>query len=233
MSNLLKARAGRGINLSDLQTIYRTRFENTGLDKRQRVWRILCSEFFAPLVGDRKDVLDMACGYGEFINNIDANSKIGIDLNADAPRYLNADVNFVLTPATDLAPIGDQTVDVVFTSNFLEHLPDKAACDQVFSEVRRVLRAGGRFIVMGPNIRYAYREYWDFYDHYLPLSHVSLAEGLEKSGFRVIRNIPRFLPFTMQSRLPTAGFIISAYLKMPFAWRFFGKQFLVVAEKVS
>lgn len=74
-------------------------------------------------------------------------------------------------------------------------------------------------------------EYWDFYDHYLPLSHLSLEEGLSQSGYEVTKNIPRFLPFTMKSKKPTADFVISTYLKMPFAWPLFGKQFLVVAQK--
>jgi hypothetical protein len=54
---------------------------------------------------------------------------------------------------------------------------------------------------MGPNIRYAYREYWDYYDHYLPLSHLSLGEGLTQAGFAVERVSPRFLPYTMKSSL--------------------------------
>jgi SAM-dependent methyltransferase len=127
--------------------------------------------------------------------------------------------------------ITDQSVDVVFTSNFLEHLPDKAACDATFAEVMRVLRAGGRFIVLGPNIRYLYAEYWDFYDHHLPLSHLSLEEGLSAQGFKVIRNIPRFLPYTMKSRLPSDDLLIGAYLRFPPIWRVLGKQFLVVAKK--
>ena len=120
---------------------------------------------------------------------------------------------------------------MTFTSNFLEHLLDKAACSAVLGEVRRVLRSGGRFIVMGPNIKYAGAEYWDFYDHHLPLSHLSLAEGLVLAGFRVTRNIPRFLPFTMTGGTPSSDTLIRAYLKFPFLWNLFGKQFLVVAEK--
>ena len=48
----------------------------------------------------------------------------------------------------------DDAVDVVFTSNFLEHLKTKEECDAVLAEVLRILKPGGRFIIMGPNIRY-------------------------------------------------------------------------------
>ena len=123
------------------------------------------------------------------------------------------------------------TVDVVFTSNFLEHLKDKSECDKVFAEVKTVLKPDARFIVMGPNIHYAYREYWDYYDHYLPLSHLSLGEGLRQAGFAIKSNIPRFLPYTMNSSIPTVDWLIKTYLAVPILWPLAGKQFLVVAKK--
>jgi SAM-dependent methyltransferase len=217
--------------MPDLRKIYASRFEQTGLEKRRRVWRVLCTNFFDDLVGPSKTVLDLACGYGEFINAVRAEKKIAVDVNPDAKSFLGSDVTHYTAPATNLSAIQASSVDVVFTSNFLEHLRDKTECDKVFAEVKRVLRPGGRFIIMGPNIRYAFREYWDYYDHYLPLSHLSLAEGLRQAGFEVVTNIPRFLPYTMNSSTPTADTLVKAYLSFPLAWRLFGKQFLVVAEK--
>ena len=155
---------------------------------------VLCRSFFNELVGEDKTVLDLACGYAEFIKAVRAEKKIAVDLNPDARNLLAPDITHYRSPATDLSAVPGATVDVVFTSIFLEHLRDKTECDKVFAEVKRVLRPGGRFIVMGSNIRYAYREYWDYYDHYLPLSHLSLAEGLRQAGFEVTTNIPRFLP---------------------------------------
>ncbi len=215
----------------DLQKIYSERFERTGIDKRKRVWRILCEDLFDGLVGPGSTVLDLACGYGEFINQIKAAKKFAVDLNPDSPRHLAPDVEFHSRPAEQLDFLPDATLDVAFTSNFLEHLPNKGACDAVFKEIRRVLRPGGRFIVMGPNIRYAYKEYWDYYDHYLPLSHLSLAEGLMQAGYDVRKVVPRFLPYTMNSSMPTSDLLVRLYLRLPFAWALFGKQFLVVAEK--
>ena len=53
-----------------------------------------------------------------------------------------------------MAAIGDGTIDVVFTSNFFEHMPDKRALLRTLDECRRVLRPGGRLLVLMPNLRY-------------------------------------------------------------------------------
>lgn len=219
--------------MTDLSKIYRSRFSNTGLEKRNAVWRVLCASFFSRYVRPTDTVLDLACGYGEFINNIRATEKIAVDLNPDAPTHLNSDIRFHLSAADKLSEVADTSTDIVFTSNFLEHLPDKKTCDNVFAEILRVLRPGGRFLVLGPNIRYAYKEYWDYYDHYLPLSHLSLAEGLATAGFQVKEVIPQFLPYTMNNRTPANPALVSLYLKCPPAWRIMGKQFFVVGEKSS
>jgi len=215
----------------DLQKMYADRFERTGIEKRKRVWRILCQHYFNRLIPPSATVLDLACGYGEFINHVAAGQRIAIDLNPDAGKNLDAGIRFVHGSATDLSMIEDRSIDVVFTSNFLEHLPSKEACSQLFLAVRRVLKPTGRFLLLGPNIRFAYKEYWDFYDHHLPLSHLSLEEGLRQQGFEVVRNIPRFLPYTMNSGMPTPDIFIRAYLRLPIAWPLFGKQFFLIAEK--
>jgi SAM-dependent methyltransferase len=192
---------------------------------------VLCRYYFDRRIPANATVLDLACGYGEFINNITAAHKLAVDLNPDAARHLKPGVVFSHAQATDLSTIGRDAVDVVFTSNFLEHLPDKQECSKVLAAVRDVLRPGGKFIVMGPNIRYLSREYWDFYDHYLPLSHLSLAEGLRVTGFRIQENIPRFLPYSMNNNTPTHDFLVRSYLALPIAWKILGKQFLVTAVK--
>ena len=85
-------------------------------------------------------------------------------------------------------------------------------------------------MILQPNIRYCYRDYWMFFDHITPLDHHSLAEALETSGFRVVQSIARFLPYTTKSNLPKSRALVKAYLRLPVAWRLFGQQAFVVAE---
>jgi len=219
------------MRMTDVSRLYEARFKTTGLEKRNKVWQVLCSAYFQKCIPETSTVLDLACGYGEFINNIKAAKKYGIDLNPDAPSHLLSEVTFHRIVATDLSVIPANSIDVVFTSNFLEHLRTKEECDVVMAQVKSVLRPGGKFIVMGPNIRYAYAEYWDYYDHYLALSHLSLAEGLTNAGFDIEQVIPRFLPYTMNNRTPAHPALIHAYLALPLAWKILGKQFLVTARK--
>ena len=217
--------------MPDLSKLYRFRFREADRAGKMRIWKVLCERFFQPLIGEDRVIVDLACGYGEFINNIRGRKKYAVDLNPDARANVADDVEFCLSRADAMAAIADGVVDVVFASNFLEHLRTKEECDRVLAEVRRVLRPGGRFVIMGPNIRYLAAEYWDFYDHYLPLSHLSLEEGLVQADYEIVSIIPRFLPYTTRSGLPQHPLLVALYLKIPLAWRVLGKQFLVIGRK--
>ena len=217
---------------SDLSRIYAQRFA-ANLDYRKRVWRVLVDSFFQQYVQPDAAVLDLGCGYGEFINQVHARRKYAMDLNPDAPRYLSDDVEFIRQDCSQPWPVEEASLDVVFTSNFFEHLPDKAALGRTLDQAYRTLRKGGRLIAMGPNIKLIPGTYWDFWDHYIPLTESSLGEALENRGFHIDRKETAFLPYTMagEKNAPTA--FVRLYLTLPQVWRFFGKQFLVIARKMA
>ena len=129
--------------------------------------------------------------------------------------------------------LADGSIDTVFSSNFFEHLPSKErAHGDFFRESYRVLAPGGRIVVLMPNIRYVGGRYWDYLDHYLPLTHVSLVEGLELAGFSAERVVPRFLPYTIRnSRLPVTAGLVRLYLWFRPVWRVLGGQMLVVGRR--
>jgi SAM-dependent methyltransferase len=128
-------------------------------------------------------------------------------------------------------PLQEGSLDVVFTSNFLEHLPNKELVDKTLKEAFRCLKSGGKIICLGPNIKYVPGAYWDFWDHHTPITDASMAEALFLAGFKITKRIDRFLPYTMAGIKPPPLIALKIYLRLNLTWRFFGKQFLVVAEK--
>jgi hypothetical protein len=98
-------------------------------------------------------------------------------------------------------------------------------------EARRCLRAGGRLITLGPNVKHLSGSYWDFFDHHLPLTELSLAEAMIMAGFRIEHSIEKFLPYSMSQGFRPPVWAVRAYLAVPFAWKIFGKQFLVIGRK--
>ena len=80
-------------------------------------------------------------------------------------------------------------------------------------------------------IKYLPGAYWDFFDHYLPLTELVLTEVLKKCGFKIEFCQGRFLPYTMSDGKEHPIWGLRAYLSLPVAWRIFGRQFLVIASK--
>lgn len=219
------------MNSNELSELYKIRFAQHELPRKNAIWQVICQEFLQRFIKKSDTVVDVACGYGEFLNNISANKKIAVDLNADARGFLNDDIKFHQCKATDLGSVVAGKADIVFTSNFLEHLPNKGTLDVFLDQVMIALKPGGKYLILGPNLRYLPGQYWDFYDHHLGLTHLSLSEALQLKGFDIDICIDRFLPFTTQGALPTQPYLVWVYLKIPFVWKILGKQFFIVAQK--
>lgn len=216
---------------AQLTAIYRHRFPEHELAHKQAIWKVLCSRYFNRYVKPSDVVIDMGAGYCEFINNIRAATRVAVDLNPEVARFADAGVRVINQRCDDVSQLGAGLADVVFMSNFLEHLPNKDAVLATLREAHRLLNNHGKIIVLQPNIRFLYDEYWDFFDHHTALSDRSLVEGLQLGGFDPEVVIPRFLPYTTKSRLPQSPWLVSLYLRFPPAWKLFGKQALVIARK--
>jgi len=210
-----------------LRTLYAARL---GGEQQARgpLWDVLTRRFFQRYVPKDTTVVEVAAGYCEFINSISARRRIAVDLNPDLPMHAGLGVETVQSSATAMSAIADDTADVVFVSNFFEHL-ERRAILAALGEIRRILRRGGRLLVLQPNIRYVGPQYWMFFDHITPLDHESFGEALGLAGFRVDTCIPRFLPFTTKGRLPSWSWLVAAYLRVRPAWRIFGQQSFFVA----
>ena len=215
----------------ELETLYANRFDARDRAWKDEVWQVLWDRVFSRWVDREGTLVDLGAGYCEFINHAVAKRRIAVDLNPETARMALPGVEVRSASADNLGFLGAEA-DAVFTSNFLEHLPSKEAVTRVLAEAHRVLKPGGRFILMGPNIRYLAGRYWDYFDHHVPLSDASLCEALMLRGFRIEHAEPRFLPYTVKgSRLRWKG-LVEAYLALrPISSRLLGRQFLVVAVK--
>ena len=227
------AKMEKAVDGNSLSKLYRNRFGPEQLPRKYAIWQAINKTFIQKYIAPSDIVLDVAAGYGEFINTISASEKHAIDLNPDAQRFMGADVSFYCGNSMELLEDIPCSPNVVFASNFLEHLPSKEALDVLFARVHDKLPANGKFIILGPNLRYLPGKYWDFYDHTLGLTHLSLMEALLLHGFVVEKCIAKTLPYTMKSSWPTHPALVTLYLKIPLVWPILGKQFFVVARKAS
>jgi SAM-dependent methyltransferase len=195
--------------------------------RRDVVWESLWRFHFCKLISPNDCVLDLGCGYGNFINNVIARRRIAIDSWGGFVKYVDSDVERVVGSVTDLDFIEEGVVNFAFASNLFEHLSrDAFAC--VLERLRVKLAANGTLNILQPNYRYAYKEYFDDYTHVSIYSHISIADFLKTNGFHVLEIRPRFLPITVKSRLPISPWLIKAYLASPI--KPLAKQMLIRAS---
>ncbi len=217
---------------SAVEQLYENRFPAQIHQRRNAVWQVLCRSWLARYVGAEDRVLEIGAGYCEFINNIQAAEKVALDLNPQTYQHSASDVRVHLAPAEDVARVVPADYfDAAFMSNFLEHCRTREQVLAVLRGAATVLRPGGKLLILGPNFRYCFRDYYDYFDHHLPLTEHAVAEALQLSGFAVELVQPRTLPFSFRSHMPSWPWLVWLYVQLPWAWRFFGSQFFLVARK--
>ncbi|MEG4324916.1 methyltransferase [Microcoleus sp. AT3-A2] len=215
-----------------LKKLYANRFDSRQMQAKVALWKVLIDEFLQYYVPPESAVLDIGGGYCEFINQIRAKKKCLIDLNPDSKLFANNEVKVLNIDVLNWGDKADfiEEFDRIFISNFFEHLRSKEELIQIISFCFEALRPGGSLLVIQPNFKYSFKEYYDFIDHQLPITHLSLQELLQTVGFEIDLIIPRFLPFSTKGR-PTSPWLLKFYLKLPILWRFLGGQMFVKASK--
>jgi SAM-dependent methyltransferase len=147
-------------------------------------------------------VLDLGCGSGRFVAALrDAGADpVGVELAQAALQRARgnvpgADLRLVAPDGT--LPLGHGEVDLVWCSEVLEHVPDTIA---FLTEVRRVLRRGGRLLMTVPDhgrLKRTLLALTHYDAHYDPLGeHVrfytrrSLTRALQATGFEAVALSP-------------------------------------------
>jgi len=110
-----------------------------------------------------KRVLEFGCGIGTYVREIRRYTPhvFGFDIEVERLQAGRArGVEGLLAAVAERLPFADDTFDVVFSNEVLEHVQDdRAAC----REIARVLRRGGRAVIFAPNRLYPFEThgiYW-------------------------------------------------------------------------
>lgn len=209
--------------------VYEYRFRGIDQKARQKVWSEIAAFLYQKLKSPRS-LLDPAAGRCEFLNAVPASEKWAVDASEDSAQFSGKDVKFIKGDALEVL-LPENHFEGVFVSNFLEHLRSHEELSAFLEKAYKALKPGGRMAVMGPNFKFCAKEYFDCVDHRLALSHVAVEEILYATGFEIEDCRAKFIPYSFRSRLPSSSFLTRMYLRLPFVWKLFGKQFLIVAKK--
>jgi hypothetical protein len=219
----------------NVQQLYSKRFDSpAALARKNRVWQISCTHYFQKYIDKDSIVVDIASGYCEFLNAIQAKEKIAFDLNPDAKLFAAENVQVINDTFFNMKiHLHGKKADVIFASNIFEHLDSKEQVILAISECADNLNVvGGKLIILQPDIKYTGAAYWDFIDHKVALTGKALIEAGALCGLQVKHYVKKFLPYTTKSGLPQHWLFVWLYFKfMPLSGFFMGKQALLILEK--
>jgi len=196
------------------------------LDERAHVWGEI-ARYVRRDAPAADSVVELGPGYCDFINAFPASRKVAFDLNPQMRAHAADDVDLRIQDAGHLTDLEAGSVDLVFASNFLEHLAEPEV-SQLLGNVRHVLSQRGRLVLLQPNHRRCAEHYFDDPTHQTIFDDRNIVDWLSRHGLRVRRIVPGLLPFSMKSRLPKWPILVRLYLNSPL--RPLAAQMYVVAE---
>ena len=188
-------------DVAALQAEYDRLYKEAPIRDEDRAYAWIAQEL-RRIIPSAGSILDVACGGGYFLRELQrlygASVRFhGIDLSREALAIARKEfpaASYSLSVAEDM-PFEPKSFDAVTCLGSLEHFLNIA---QALAEIKRVLRPGGIFLAMVPNIMW-YRDILSVLltknrksrnqTHELFASHGEWKEMLEQNGFEVIRSL--------------------------------------------
>jgi ubiquinone/menaquinone biosynthesis C-methylase UbiE len=106
--------------------------------------------FLSDQVNPNRVVLDVGCGDGGILGEFRGKAKviIGVDVNEES-LWKNSSVDEKILASGENLPLDSASVDVATAEFVIEHIENP---ERVFAEIFRVLKPGGCFIFITPNL---------------------------------------------------------------------------------
>jgi ubiquinone/menaquinone biosynthesis C-methylase UbiE len=181
------------------------------------------------LFKNKKRILDIGCGIGQFME-FDPKRSVGVDINTAAVKICKKKGLNVKVADMQSLPFKKNSFDGIFSSHTIEHFISPV---EVMNEIRRVLKKGGRLVLLTPNYP-KYKRFWDAWTHMKPYTKIGIQNMVETFGFKVIH---LYTP----ARIPGMGRLCRLLRKPSYALKIAnfvgsiigGDEIILVAEKIS
>lgn len=177
----------------------REQYARGGLGRRYWDWR---DERILREIGDARRVLDVGCGEGLLLEKArrrfpDRDIE-GVDVDPLNVRICTEHALPARQGSVDALPYPDASVDACLFIEVIEHLP---APEAALRELWRVLRPGGRLLVLVPNDR--------------TFLLARLATGMWKEAFYDSGHLRQWTPGALRRALDQAGFDVVRRRSLP------------------
>lgn len=149
-------------------------------DYPKKLCRHLVDRFKFPQGGR---ILDLGCGRGEFLEGFKENGLevFGLDRDPNAAKCTNVVEVKTCDFEKHKFPYPDNTFDIVFSKSVVEHFFDP---ENFILESFRVLKPGGRIVMMTPDWKSTVKIFFDDYTHRQPYTTTAAKELLDIFGFQ-------------------------------------------------
>ena len=156
--------------------------------------------FYNTRINKDSKVIDLGYGDGSFLKSLERNQVESKGYDYDTVNFENEEI-----------PEASNTYDFITSNSVIEHLSDAT---NLLKEAHRILKPGGKLILITPNFFYDYKNFYDDPTHVNPFTIEKLETMLEMSGFKNINVLPWIV------------------MKSPVLWRipfsfFFARYFLI------
>ncbi len=158
-----------------------------------------------PSLQDR--ILELGCGSGVILNLLGETKTarlVGLDWLITSmeltSRRVQPSADLVRGDATCL-PFPNNSFDKLYAQHLIEHFEDTIA---ILSEWRRVLRRGGKMVIVTPNRFFPHQEWFDDPTHRHIFTIKELSECARKAGF-IVEHARIINPYFLHWRL--TGFV--------------------------
>ncbi|MFH0804155.1 MAG: class I SAM-dependent methyltransferase [Candidatus Zambryskibacteria bacterium] len=158
-------------------------------------------------------ILDIGCATGNFMM-VKPEIFEGIEIEDDSYKVAKSRglKVFKLDVEKDLGGLASAKYEAVYAKQVIEHLKNPLI---FLKEIKRILKPGGKAIVLTPNCPFMLKFFWDDYTHQRPFTRKSLKMLAYNAGFKKIKIYEDFRCF------PGIGKVMRIFHLKPNTVRFF------------